>query len=266
MGSAIAKALKEKLPCSLCVSEHDVSKHKFFNEIEVDVTDSNIDVCKDSDVVILAVKPQDFASIGIAGKLKGDAIIISIMAGVKVAVVRKILDGHKYIARVMPNLPALISEGISGFYAPFLNAGQKKIVVSVLKTLGDVVEVSDEDDINKITAISGSGPAYIFYFIKALRDSGVALGLSSEISYKLALKTALGASKYAALDTASLDELVKRVASKGGTTEKALQVFDNHDFAGIIDQVVKAAYKRAKELSNNTSVQSSLTVRQTLSS
>ena len=246
MGTAIAKALNEKF--KVIVSERDPLKHAKFSELEIDVTDSNIRACEDADVVILAVKPQDFADLDVGGHLKGDAVVVSIMAGVGIEKIREVLGGHKFIARVMPNLPALISEGISGFYAPDLDPAQKSLVCDILRTFGEEVEVENEDDINKITAISGSGPAYVFYFIKALSDAGVSLGLKPAVAHKLALKTALGASKYASFDT--LEGLIKRVASKGGTTEKALQVFDNRDLANIVEQAAEAAYKRAKELSN----------------
>lgn len=248
MGTLIAKALNEKF--RVTVSERDPLKHAKFSELEIDVTDSNIHACEDADVVILAVKPQDFSALDICGHLQGDAVVISIMAGVGIDKIRDVLGGHKFIARVMPNLPAFISEGISGFCAPDLNTDQKVLVHDILSALGEVVEVENEDDIDKVTAISGSGPAYVFYFIKALSDAGTGLGLPFETAHKLALKTVFGASKYAFLDTSSLEDLIKRVASKGGTTEKALQVFDDRAFTKIIDEAAKAAYKRAKELSD----------------
>lgn len=252
MGTAIAKALKQNFePLSrLAVSERDPAKHEKFAALEIDVTDSNAEACRDADVVILAVKPQDFGAVEIGGKLKGDALVVSIMAGVEIEKIREILDGHSYIARVMPNLPALVSEGISGFYAPDLEPEQKKIVCEILKTFGDAVEVENEDDMDKITALSGSGPAYVFYFIETLRDAGVGLGLEKDAAEKLALKTVLGSAKFAEIDIASLEELRGRVTSKGGTTEKALQVLEKHGLKEIMREAVEAAYKRAKELSD----------------
>lgn len=250
MGGAIAKALKQNFNelSSLVVSDRDPAKHAAFSELEVDVTDSNADAVTDSDVVILAVKPQQIGDLEIAGKLKGDAIVISIMAGVPIEKIREILDGHSYIARVMPNLPALISEGMSGFYAPDLTGEQKSVVVGILKSFGDEIELKSEDEIDKITAISGSGPAYVFYFLEAMTDAGVELGFGEETAKKLALKTLLGSGKYAKVASESFSELREKVTSKGGATEKALQVLNNYGFKKSLVEAINSAYKKAKEL------------------
>ena len=251
MGTAIASGLKRSFDAlsSLTVCERNVDRHESLRSLEIDVTESNTNACKDADVVLLAVKPQDFESLNIADDLKEDAIVISIMAGVSMRKIRTVLNDHGPIVRVMPNLPALIGKGVSGFFASNLSPDQKQTVESILKTLGLAVEVKEEDDIDKITALSGSGPAYVFYFLESLRDAAVDLGLDKQTAENLALETLLGSAEYFKNGTSSLEELRERVTSKGGTTEKALQVLHNCGFKESLAQATKAAYERAKELS-----------------
>ena len=250
MGTAIASGLKRGFDAlsSLIISEKNTDRHAELRELEIDVTDSNVEACKDADVILLAVKPQDFEALDV-GNLKKDAIVISIMAGVSMRKIRTALADHELVVRVMPNLPALIGKGVSGFFAPSLNDSQKQIIKAILTTLGSAVEVETEDDIDKVTALSGSGPAYIFYFLESLRDAGTDLGLDKDTAEKLALETMLGSAEYFKNGTASLEELRDRVTSKGGTTEKALQVLHNCGFKKSLAQAVKVAYERAKELS-----------------
>ena len=213
------------------------------NDIEQDLA-----LC---DYVILAVKPQSFEDVASAIKpyLKPNQIILSIMAGVTVDSIKANLEIGK-VVRVMPNTPALIGEGISGYYvAGDLSIYEKETVRKLIKSCGGAVEVDTEQHINAVTAISGSGPAYFFKFVKHLIEGGTALGLDETKVEKLVLKTMKGSYELMKSSNDDIQTLIDNVTSKGGTTEAAINTFDKYNIDEVVAKAISSANNRADELS-----------------
>jgi pyrroline-5-carboxylate reductase len=202
-----------------------------------------------ADVLVLATKPQDLRtalSTVPAGRQK---LVISIAAGVRLEALSRWLGGHRRIVRCMPNTPALIGAGIAALYAyPEVSPDEKRKAQDILSAVGEVVWVDDERLLDPVTAVSGSGPAYVFWFIEQLAASGATLGLPDDVSRKLALHTVLGAAQLAAQSDQPPAELRRQVTSKGGTTEAALKVFEREKLAEGIAKALEAASRRGQEL------------------
>jgi pyrroline-5-carboxylate reductase len=203
----------------------------------------------EAEVLVLAVKPQDMraAISGLPGL--GQKLVISIAAGVRIDALSRWLGGHRKLVRCMPNTPALIGAGIAALYAvPQVSADERKKAETVLGAVGEVVWVEDERLLDPVTALSGSGPAYVFWFIEQLAASGHKLGLPKETSLKLAMQTVLGAAKLAAQSDKAPAELRTQVTSKGGTTEAALKVFEEEKLAQRMMKALEAASRRGAVL------------------
>jgi len=201
-----------------------------------------------SDVLVLAVKPQD-AKAALATISVNKQLVISIAAGITLDALSRWLGGHRKLVRCMPNTPALIGAGIAALYAlPEVNSDEKKTAESILGAVGEVVWVPEERLLDPVTAVSGSGPAYVFWLMEQLASSAESLGLKKDAAMKLALHTVLGAAKLAASSSESPATLRKNVTSKGGTTEAALKVFDEEKLAERFRRAVEAASRRATEL------------------
>lgn len=217
------------------------------------VTSFSSDFWDADTAVLLAVKPQDCD--GVLNDLKQmghpSGLLISIAAGVSLERLHE-KSGCAAVVRVMPNTPALIGQGASGWLASsVVTPSQKECVRSMLNTFGLAMEVHDEAELDAVTAFSGSGPAYVFYFIEALTQGGIALGLSVEQALALALQTVYGGASLAKAQATSLEELTSlraKVTSKGGTTERAIGLFETKNFKKIIADAMQASYERAKEL------------------
>ena len=200
------------------------------------------------DVLVLAVKPQD-AKAALASITVNKHLVVSIAAGLTLEALSRWLGGHRNIVRCMPNTPALIGAGITALYAPpEVGAEEKKVAESILGAVGEVVWVADERLLDPVTAVSGSGPAYVFWFIEQLAVSAEKLGIEKETALKLALHTVLGAAKLAASSSESPASLRKNVTSKGGTTEAALRVFEEEKLAERFRRALEAASRRGAEL------------------
>jgi pyrroline-5-carboxylate reductase len=202
------------------------------------------------DVVVLAVKPQQMRAVAadLRAGLRG-RLVISIAAGIRTADLSRWLGGHDRIVRVMPNTPALIRSGVSGLFAPpAVNQADRDSAQSILGAVGGVVWVRNESDIDTVTAISGSGPAYVLYFIEALEQAGVELGLNHGQAHDLAVQTFVGAAKLAAGSDDTAAVLRARVTSKAGTTEAALKTMEASEIKRRIVEAVHAAARRSKEL------------------
>ena len=178
------------------------------------------------DVLVLAVKPQQMreAVAPLVGRL-GEALVVSIAAGLGMAALARWLGDHRRIVRCMPNTPALVGAGITGLCAlPEVDAAGRALAERVLRAVGSTVWIDDETQMDGITALSGSGPAYVFLFIEALQQAADELGFSAEQGRQLAVETVRGAAALAAASNDPASLLRERVTSKGGTTEAALQV------------------------------------------
>lgn len=205
-------------------------------------------------VVVLAVKPQMAAEVLPAVRPlaeRGD-LILSIMAGVKSATLGSTLGGTERIVRSMPNTPAAIGKGITAaFGGSAITAADRAMVDALLRSVGDVVWLESEDQLDAVTAISGSGPAYFFRFAEAMAQAGAAMGLDPELAMRLSRATFTGSAALADLDPASLAELRIRVTSPGGTTAAALAQFDKDEALDrLVRRAVDAAESRSRELSN----------------
>jgi pyrroline-5-carboxylate reductase len=206
-----------------------------------------------ADVIVLAVKPQSMREVAAQLLPFIDAVrpplIVSIAAGIRGADLSRWLGGHAAIVRCMPNTPALIGKGITGMVAmPGVSAEQTKAADDILRAVGPTVWLDDESKIDAVTAVSGSGPAYVFYFIEAMQKAAEEMGLSAEQGKQLALATFTGAAQLALQSSEPVSLLRERVTSKGGTTYAALTSMENSGIKASIITAMKAAAARGKEL------------------
>ena len=202
------------------------------------------------DLVVMAVKPQQMRDA--AGAIKAwvtDSLVLSIAAGTRLPDLQRWLGGHTLLARCMPNTPALVGEGITGLYcAAETTSAQRRMAVDVLQAVGQVIEVQSEALLDPVTAVSGSGPAYVFLFIEALQTAAAELGLSAEQARALSIQTFTGAARLAASSTEAVSVLRERVTSKGGTTERALASMRDDQVTQAIVRAIHPANQRAGEL------------------
>ena len=204
------------------------------------------------DLLILAVKPQDFASVSqaLATVILPQQLVLSIMAGIPINTIQARLS-HRLIIRAMPNTPAMLGMGITGFSAAKdVSFSQLLKVENLINATGRSVFLEDESMLDAVTALSGSGPAYFYYLVKAMIEAGQRMGFEESMATQLVKQTMLGSFHLINNADQSLDELIKAVASKGGTTEAALREFESGMLAQTLQNGILAAQKRATELSN----------------
>lgn len=203
-----------------------------------------------SDVIVLAVKPQQMKDV--AAQLQPHVtsqLVLSIAAGIRAVDLSRWLNGHKSIVRTMPNTPALIGQGITGMAAMAgVSEQQRAAADAIMRAVGATVWLTDEALIDPVTAVSASGPAYVFYFIEAMQQAAQEMGLSAEQGNELALATFVGASQLAAQSPEPVSVLRDRVTSKGGTTHAALTSMEASGVKDAIVRALKAASERGREL------------------
>lgn len=227
---------------------------QLLQEKDVHVTDDNIAAIEKADIVVLAVKPQVLANVlkQLRGLLDGK-LVISIVAGAEIATIAT-LSGTDRIVRVMPNTPALVQTGAHGLYATdVVDAKDRELASQVLAATGLTIWVNSEAQIDAVTAVSGSGPAYFFYMMESMIRAGKNLGLDEKVATALTLQTALGAAQMAITSANSPAELRKNVTSPNGTTQAALEVFDRAQISQNIQSALAAAKKRSQELAQELS-------------
>ncbi|MCF0057759.1 pyrroline-5-carboxylate reductase [Dyadobacter sp. CY356] len=203
------------------------------------------------DLIILSVKPQDFASVqeALSAVITPNQVVLSIMAGVTIANIQTVLD-HKAVIRAMPNTPAMLGMGITAYTAsPEVDMTQLRKVENLINATGRSVFLEEEEQLNAVTALSGSGPAYFFYVVKAMIEAGKKMGFEESVAALLVKQTMLGSFHLINTADKSLDELIKAVASKGGTTEAALKEFEAGNLDGALIGGILAARERSEELS-----------------
>lgn len=235
----------------LVVDISDEVRHKF-DAMKINTASTFSFSDFNADVIILAVKPQHLrkAVESCASNLK-DSLIVSIVAGIPIASIVDWLNGYDRVIRVMPNTPALIQAGVSGMYSVSTVCGDKELAEVIMGGVGRYIWCQSEELIDVVTAVSGSGPAYVFYFIESLVAAGMELGLDREASNLLALETFLGSSRLAARSGELPSVLRERVTSKGGTTAAALASFDADNLRGKIINAISAARDRSAELAKD---------------
>ena len=202
-----------------------------------------------SDLVVWAVKPQMFKDAAqAAGPHLGDALHLSVAAGITSDSMVAWLKTER-IVRAMPNTPALVGLGMTGLFArDAVTADERALVDAVIQTTGDLAWVAEEKQLDAVTALSGSGPAYVFYFLEAMRNAGAQMGLPPELAQRLAMGTFAGATALAQRSTEPLQTLRERVTSKGGTTYAALTAMEASDIKANFQTAMLAAQQRAAEL------------------
>lgn len=221
-------------------------------EYGINVTTDNQAAASTADVVVLAVKPQMLKEVcqGLANSLAHKPLIISLAAGITTESIASWLGGDQAIVRCMPNTPSQLRVGASGLFAnAHVSAAQKSTANTILGAVGIVQWVDDEALINPVTAVSGSGPAYFFLVMEAMIDAGVELGLSRESATELTLQTALGAAILAKQSAEDVAVLRRRVTSPKGTTEQAINSFENDQIRAMFSRAMTACSNRAVELS-----------------
>jgi pyrroline-5-carboxylate reductase len=208
------------------------------------------DALSSCDVIVLAVKPQQMKEVVQSLQpFVSSQLILSIAAGIPMSALSRWLNGHTAIVRTMPNTPALVGKGITGMAATEdVTPTQRIVADAILRAVGETVWVKDESLIDSVTAISGSGPAYVFYFIEAMQQAAQDLGLTLEQGTQLAIATFAGATQLAASSTEPVSVLRERVTSKGGTTYAALSSMEDSRVKDALVKAMKACAARGKEL------------------
>ena len=212
----------------------------------------NAQLARDCDVLVLAVKPQVMQTVcaGLPRPRKPGQLVVSIAAGITCASLADWLGADTPLVRCMPNTPSLRGQGVSGLYATAqVSTEQKKLTESILNAVGISLWLEQEAQIDAVTAVSGSGPAYFFYLMEAMTDAGEQLGLPREVAERLTLFTALGAADMAVHSDVDTAELRRRVTSPNGTTEQAINSFARDDLPGMVARAMQAAAERSAELS-----------------
>ncbi|XUW99952.1 MAG: pyrroline-5-carboxylate reductase [Dehalogenimonas sp.] len=256
MGRAMISAIIDKElaePEDITVADvKEESRESIVLDLGVFATSSNLAAIKDAEVIILAIKPQNLADVtaDLAGKLDSCQLVLSIIAGKNIST---LVNGfkHRAVVRVMPNTPAQIGRGMSVWTATeVVSPKQKESAQKILTAMGQELFTPDENDLDKATALSGSGPAYFFLFMEALVEAGIKMGLAPDVAKQLTIQTAVGSAEFARQSGKDLAELRQMVTSPGGTTAEALKMFEARNFKEIVNHAVVVALRRAKELGN----------------
>ena len=222
---------------------------KLLNDFGITAIPAASPTLAQADLVVWAVKPQIFseAAAPVMPHTR-DALHLSVAAGIRTDSIGRWV-GTDRIVRCMPNTPALVGQGITGLFArPSVTPSDQTLVEQVIGTTGQFIWVQQESQLDAVTALSGSGPAYVFYFLEAMTEAGVGMGLSADQAYQLAMATFSGASSLAAASTESPEVLRQRVTSKGGTTYAALTAMEAAGIKPAFVKAMQAAEQRAREL------------------
>ena len=254
MGEAMLAAVLDKglsSPQSISVSDIDETRCQYLERrYGVAAVSTNRLAAERSEVVVLAIKPQNLAQVmtELNGQLKPSQLVLSIIAGARVDTLCRGLS-HSRVVRTMPNTPAQIGEGISVWTATAeVTEQQRGWAGSLLGAMGKEIYVEDEAYIDMATAVSGSGPAYVFLFMESLVEAAVHIGLPREMAQELVLQTVLGSGKFAQESGKALAELRRMVTSPGGTTAEALHQLEKEKFSELLLRAVIAAHDKAKNL------------------
>lgn len=282
MAEALIRGLLAKrvfAPTDLIASDIDRTRRQRLKRIfKIDVSNSNAEVVHTASAILIAVKPQDIdqvltplgteptgsrqaISTRRAGPFESERrkrptppgiqqrLVISIAAGVTIARLSNALGAGARIIRVMPNAAAMVAEGMAAVVrGPAATRADEVFALKIFNAVGDAVTLKDEKLLDAVTALSGSGPAYVYLFAKAMADAGVAEGLPPDLALRMALKTIRGAESNMRQSKLDAGELIRVVASPGGTTEAALRKFVESGFSGIVANALHAAAERSREL------------------
>ncbi len=236
---------------SIKVNDPDAQRREVFENLDIATFTDNLTSTTNTDFVLLCTKPNEFINVAreVQGQFSKECTIISIMAGISTIRIASQL-GHSKVVRVMPNLPAQIGKGTSVWFATdSVDKSSTTYVKNMLKTFGSEFEVKNEALIDVATAISGSGPAYVFLFMESMQDVGVELGFTVKQARDIAVNTVLGASEFASQNSnIHLAQLKNAVTSAGGTTAAALSAMEESGFRASVIKGIKKAFARSIEL------------------
>lgn len=251
IGGLIANGVS---PEKLIATDPSKEQRSYVSEqFKITTLEDNKHAADSADVILLAVKPQVMHEVvsDIADTINGRSkLIISIAAGVTLDSIINWLASPTAIIRVMPNTPALIQAGAAALIAnEHASDNQRNTAEAMMRSVGTAIWLNNEEQMNTVTALSGSGPAYFFYFMEAMEKSAIAMGLNEEQARLLTIETAVGASKMALLSSFDPAELRKQVTSPGGTTEQALNTFMQGNLEALVEKAMEAAKQRSIELS-----------------
>lgn len=250
IGGLIAKGFS---PQSITASDpFEPSRQQLHQTTGVSVSDDNLNAIEGADILVLAVKPQMMKKVleDLAPAIQTlKPLIISIAAGIEIASMNTWLGGGQAIVRCMPNTPALVQAGATALYAnSTVNTAQRAQADTILSAVGSALWVDSEAQLDAVTAVSGSGPAYFFLFMESMQAAAKELGLSDEAARELTLQTALGAAKMAIDSDVDTAELRRRVSSPGGTTVEAIAVFQQRGLTAIVHEAMTACRDRSAQL------------------
>lgn len=254
-GSLIGGLISDGFPAgNIWVSDVDTAKlQDLAQRFGVHTSENNQAVAEQAAIIVLAVKPQILQTVatGIAAHVQQrKPLVISIAAGITESALERWLGGDVALVRCMPNTPALVKTGATALHAnPQTSEDQKSEAEAILRSVGLAVWVEQEQLLDTVTALSGSGPAYFFLMMEAMEDAAVELGLDRATARLLAQQTALGAARIAIESEEPPAELRQRVTSPGGTTERAIQTFERGELRALVARAMRAAQDRAGELS-----------------
>jgi pyrroline-5-carboxylate reductase len=257
MGEAIIKSLLRSgalAPDHITLSEPNADRRTLVSDrYHVHAHADNADCARNADIVVLSVKPQVMDKVfdDLRGVIKPTALIFSIAAGISIDTLREGLGGHGPIVRVMPNTPAQIGQGISMWTCTDeVSDAQREQAVVILKAMGDEIYVPPEDEyyLDMTTALSGTGPGYVFMFMEALIDAGVHMGFSRQVAERLVMQTIKGSTEYAIASKLHPAQLRNQVTSPGGTTAAAMYQLEKGGFRTVVSKAVWAAYERSVAL------------------
>ncbi len=226
------------------------SKCDYFAQKGVSVCDSLLSVADNSDIIVLAVKPQNYSEVLLQLGSMGvtDKIFVSIAAGISISYIRSQLSYNAKVVRVMPNTPLLLSKGASALCPSDNVLSDEFEVVKTMFSLSGVVEIIEEEHMNEIISVNGSSPAYTYLFAKAIVDYAVSCGIDKDKALNLICATLEGAAQMMRCSGDDIDTLIKKVSSPGGTTLAALNSFEEDNFIGIMNKAMKACTDRAEQL------------------
>jgi pyrroline-5-carboxylate reductase len=259
MGEAIIAAVLERhltQPSDITACDVVAQRREHLSRAYGIATAEHIaDAITESDLIILAVKPQDFSAVArdLRGLLAAGQTIVSIMAGVSLAALRDSL-GHEVIVRAMPNTPAQVGEGMTVWTATeAVSASARENAHGILGAMGQELYVTEEKYVDMATAVSGSGPAFVFLVMEAMIDAAVHIGLRREMATEMVLQTVLGSARYAQASGRHPADLRNQVTSPGGTTAEGLLALEEAGVRAAFAQAIIAAYERARQLGGKAS-------------
>ncbi len=260
MAEALARGLvQQKIfkPAELIVSDVDAGRRRKINRgLRIAVTDDNLEVVREARAILLAVKPQQIDEVltGIAAEniRLAERLFISIAAGITIKRLSGALGTKARVIRVMPNAPAMVGRGMAALVrSKGASKADESFALKIFQAVGDAVALTNESLLDPVTALSGSGPAYVYLFVKALADAAANEGIPRDLAIRMALKTVEGAEYNMRMSKLAPAELIRIVASPGGTTEAALKRFAAAGFSDIVASAVHAAADRSRELGRN---------------